>query len=300
MFQGTSPQTGSTAVRITVLDYNDNSPVFSHNNIDIPEDLAVGSFIIQVITSDADIGENAKVTYAIVENPENKFKIDSNSGNITLLGNLDAEVSGGQNNEGMKILISASDNSHVKYGYVNVYITDVNDNTPQFTATQSFSLIEGLPMNTIVGRVTATDADIKVPNNQLYYSFKLSSNEFNIDSTSGEITSKVEMVYVHNTEFPNVNNRELVVIATDLGTPPKSSEAIIHIRITDANDHAPKFESRDYYSAVPDNVIVGDHVMTVVAMDTLDYGRNAEIEYFKDGGTGESYFYVSKHTGKRF
>lgn len=301
LFQGTQPQTGSTTVRILISDVNDNFPQFSHIfNIEIPEDTAVGSFIIQVTSSDDDIGNNAKVTYDIIENPENKFKIDPNSGNITLLSKLDAEVQNGPGNQGMSIKISASDSSHLTYGFVNVRIADVNDNAPKFSQPLSFALIEGSPSGSYVGKVSAIDADISPPNNQLYYSFKLSSSEFGIDSTSGEISSKMEMVYVHNTEYPSVNNRELIVIATDLGTPPKSSEAVVQLQITDANDHAPVFEKRDYYSAVPNNVVVGDHVMKVVAVDEFDFGINAEVEYFKDGGSGASYFYVNKITGNTF
>lgn len=276
-------------------DINDNRPVFSQNfNIEIPEDLAVGSFVIQVTASDDDIGDNAKITYNIIGNPDGKFSIDPTSGNITLLGKLDAELYG---SKGLQINITASDGAYVPHAYVIVYVTDVNDNAPQFKDPLKFSLIEGQKAGTVVGRVTATDRDISKPNNQTHYSFKLSSSEFNMDSSTGEITSKMEMVYIHNSELANVNTRELIVVATDHGTPPRSSEAIIHIEITDANDHAPIFEQRDYYSAVPDNVVIGDLVMTVLAKDEQDYGVNAEVQYFKESGSGVEYFFVNKLTG---
>lgn len=58
------PQFTSYAVlNITVTDFNDNQPKFSQNsyNLGVSEDSAVDTYFDQIIATDEDTGENAKV-----------------------------------------------------------------------------------------------------------------------------------------------------------------------------------------------------------------------------------------------
>ena len=84
----------STAfVIITVLDENDNAPVFAHEHFigHVAEGVAVGSPVLDsngkpLITSatDIDVTENDKLTYEIVEpNAKNVFAIHPATGAIT-------------------------------------------------------------------------------------------------------------------------------------------------------------------------------------------------------------------------
>ena len=63
---GTPPLDISTRIQVTVLDINDNPPVISAlDTISVPEDRQVGDTILQVTSSDADIGDNAIVSYSL-------------------------------------------------------------------------------------------------------------------------------------------------------------------------------------------------------------------------------------------
>ena len=77
-------------VSIDVRDKNDNPPRFTRLfSVNVTENAEIGSFVIQVTSSDRDIGENANATYSFTENPGQKFAIDPVTGNVTVEGAVD-------------------------------------------------------------------------------------------------------------------------------------------------------------------------------------------------------------------
>ncbi len=66
---------GVTSVTITVLDVNDNSPVFSSDAylLSVAEDVQVYMSIGSVLAVDKDSGENSSVAYSIVAGNDRKF-----------------------------------------------------------------------------------------------------------------------------------------------------------------------------------------------------------------------------------
>lgn len=215
--------------------------------------------MLQVTSSDADTGVNAVALYSL-SNTDGTFSIDATSGNITLLKPLDAET-----NNSYKLRVTASDGAHEIQVNVEIEVSDVNDNIPVLLAPYSFDFPEKQPAGSIVGQLIATDADIMSPNNEIYFSLKLPSPYFDLDSDTGEIFSLEEMEYHAGDADPLTNRHELLVIAKDLGTPVKSSEMAVYINIVDYNNHAPLFEKSSYASAVPYNLPLGSSVLTVVA-----------------------------------
>lgn len=77
---GESSLHGSANLAIQVLDENDNNPVFDDENlhkVTIPEDAPIGSLVVRVTASDADIGAFGKLTYLLDSSSSlGKFKID--------------------------------------------------------------------------------------------------------------------------------------------------------------------------------------------------------------------------------
>lgn len=76
---------------ILVLDVNDNAPVFQRRDyaVTVPEDVAVGTEVLRVLATSADIGPNAEITYKIRSGNElGKFAIDRNLGEVLGCGLL--------------------------------------------------------------------------------------------------------------------------------------------------------------------------------------------------------------------
>lgn len=70
-------------VTITVLDINDNPPVFERRDylVTVPEDTLPRVEILSVFATSKDIGTNAEITYLIRSgNEKGKFRIDSKTG----------------------------------------------------------------------------------------------------------------------------------------------------------------------------------------------------------------------------
>ncbi|NXP21472.1 PCDGH protein, partial [Scytalopus superciliaris] len=63
---GDPARTGTARIRVTVLDANDNAPVFSQAEytVRVPEDVPVGSVLVTVTATDADEGLNGQVKYS--------------------------------------------------------------------------------------------------------------------------------------------------------------------------------------------------------------------------------------------
>ncbi|NWY89903.1 PCDGE protein, partial [Loxia curvirostra] len=63
---GDPARTGTARIRVTVLDANDNAPVFSQTEytVRVPEDVPVGSVLVTVAATDADEGPNGHVKYS--------------------------------------------------------------------------------------------------------------------------------------------------------------------------------------------------------------------------------------------
>ncbi|NWS59766.1 PCD23 protein, partial [Chunga burmeisteri] len=90
-----TPSLNSTAtVLITVLDVNDNPPVFSspEYHIHVKESIPVGSHLTEVSANDCDAGTNAEITYAIISgNDRGHFRLDGKTGSVDLVKTLDYE-----------------------------------------------------------------------------------------------------------------------------------------------------------------------------------------------------------------
>ncbi len=110
----------------------------------------------------------------------------------------------------------------------------VNDFDPVFVdASPTFSIPENSPVGTVVGGVSATDADL--PPQTLTYSI-IAGNEsgaFTIDPNTGVITVADSVPL----DFETTPQFTLTVQVTDNGSPaPRTANATVEINLTDAQD----------------------------------------------------------------
>ncbi|XP_043826207.1 protocadherin-7 isoform X1 [Dromiciops gliroides] len=71
---------------------------------------------------------------------------------------------------------------------------------------------------------------------------------------------------------------ELTLRVRDGGDPPRSSQAILRVLITDVNDNSPRFEKSVYEADLAENSTPGTPILQLRAAD-LDVGVNGQIEY---------------------
>uniref|UniRef100_A0A3P9JAG2 Cadherin, EGF LAG seven-pass G-type receptor 3 n=1 Tax=Oryzias latipes TaxID=8090 RepID=A0A3P9JAG2_ORYLA len=187
--RGVPPQRTPVHIQVTVLDVNDNAPVFPADDFEVlvKENSAVGSVVSQITATDPDEGANAQIMYQIVEgNIPEIFQMDIFSGELTSLIDLDYEA----RNEYV-IVVQATSAPLVSRATVRIRLVDQNDNRPtlqdfhiifnNFVSNRSNSFPSG-----VIGRVPAHDPDVS---DRLYYTIDR-GNELHLlllNHTSGEI-----------------------------------------------------------------------------------------------------------------
>jgi hypothetical protein len=89
---GIRPKFSSAKVDIKLTDVNDNPPNFEKPffEVSVSENVTPNETFFSVVARDADAGDSGVVTYSL-ENFSNLFHIDSLSGEISSMFNLDRE-----------------------------------------------------------------------------------------------------------------------------------------------------------------------------------------------------------------
>ncbi|KAK0148613.1 Protocadherin gamma-A9 [Merluccius polli] len=296
---GGSPQrSGTLTIDVTVLDSNDNAPVFSQAvyEASLPENEPLKTLVVTVSATDADDGVNGEVTYGlgrISEKSRKLFSLDRHTGEIFVAGDVDFE-------EGIKyeMFVEAKDS----YGLssdtkVIISITDVNDNSPIMSL---ISLTNPVPENvspgTEVGLINVQDRDSGKNQNvrctiQQHVPFRLITS----------IENYYSLVTTEKLDRELVSEYNITISATDEGSPPLSSVKVVHISIADVNDNPPVFEEQSYSSYVTENNKPGHSLCSVKAHDP-DWRQNGTVIYSLlpgevNGAPVSSYLSVNGDTG---
>uniref|UniRef100_A0A8D1M853 Cadherin domain-containing protein n=1 Tax=Sus scrofa TaxID=9823 RepID=A0A8D1M853_PIG len=270
--------TGTVQLHITVLDVNDNAPVFDKavHRIKLLENARNGTLVVRLNASDLDEGSNSHVLYSfandVFSNTEASFRIDSNSGEIKVNGKIDFEET-----KLWKLQIEAVDKGNPPmFGHctVLVEILDVNDNAPELLVTSLLlSIPEDAPLGTVIALISVTDRDAG-ENAQVTCSL-MPHSPFKLVSTFKNYYS---LVLDGTLDRESVASYELVVSARDGGSPSLWATARVSVEVGDVNDNAPVFAQPEYTVFVKENNAPGCHIFTVSARDA-DAQENARVAY---------------------
>ncbi|XP_071024062.1 protocadherin gamma-A12-like isoform X15 [Oncorhynchus clarkii lewisi] len=272
---GTPQRSGTVVIHVTVLDANDNKPVFSQTvyKVGLPENSPTGTVVVAVSASDEDEGANGEVSYEfnrISDKAAKLFSIDKNTGEIKVQGPIDYE----ENTE-YEVRVQAKDGSGLAGNTkVMIEITDLNDNAPVILI-KSFNnpIPENVLPGTEVGIINVQDEDSE-GNRQVRCSiqqnvpFKLNPSIKNYYSliTTGELDREI------------ISDYNITITATDEGSPPLSSSMTIHVSVSDVNDNPPVFEEQSYSAYVTENNKPGSSICSVTARDQ-DWRQNGTVVY---------------------
>ncbi|XP_063784869.1 protocadherin alpha-7-like isoform X4 [Pseudophryne corroboree] len=304
-YDGGKPRlSGTTQIIITVEDANDNSPTFDQPfyQCSLPENAAKGTLVIKLNATDLDQGKNGEITYffskLLSTRIINLFNLDPKTGEITLIGDLDFETT-----KTYEIQVDAIDNGdHPMVGHckVLVIIVDVNDNPPEMTVTSlSIPVPEDAPRGTTVAIISVHDRDTG-SNGRV--NCHISKNiPFKINPAfMGDFSLTVDAPLDRETN----SEYEVMIIATDEGSPFLSVSKTLKIDISDVNDNTPQFIQPVDTIFIKENNPPGSHVYTALASDP-DVGQNSFITYSIsestiDGIPISSYMSINPENGKVF
>ena len=274
-----------TEVTIRVQDVNDEKPTFNQENYEfsIQEDFQPRQSFGSVKATDADLGENGRITYSIQGYHSETFSINRVTGELTLVRGLDRETQ-----DRYQFSVVATDNgaenqlsSQVP---VSITIQDVNDNLPKsYPALYFIDLIGEL----LTVNLKATDAD---DNQELTFDLETNDFEFNLDESSGELAVNQRYLSLVKSE-ESVRTLEVRVLDED-GKKSKNVAKVLVYPINDIKGNV--FENDEYvFDIVEDSQLrqslTGRQVGQVrlkqsgIPMQIIDGDRNEVFEIQDDG-----------------
>ncbi|XP_009704464.1 PREDICTED: protocadherin-23, partial [Cariama cristata] len=279
-----NPRLSATSiVRIQVLDVNDNAPVVQPlGELKVPENALPGFIVTRVPASDADSRPALQFGFIYDNSPRMKFAIDQHTGVVTVVEPLDFEETAVY-----KLRIIVSDSVHQTEAELTILVLDVNDNPPVFTQdSYQVSLPELISMDATVLTVSAVDRDSE-HNGMISYKILSSSEGFSIDHKNGSVFATGPV-----TQLEKVSIIQLLIEATDGGSPTRSAVTSVEVRIEDVNNYAPQFTRVLYNLSVNEDTSVGESVLTFSAIDYDWTHENTYIEYSIIDGNAENLFSV--------
>ncbi|XP_045406994.1 protocadherin gamma-A11 isoform X3 [Lemur catta] len=163
------------------------------------------------------------------------------------------------------------------YG-VEVEITDINDNAPNFQEKEvEVTVSEQATPGSRFPLPSARDPDVGVNSLQ---SYQLSPNSyFSLQVRGGtDEAQNPELVLEGSLDREKEAAHLLLLTAVDGGEPIRKGSVPIRVVVLDVNDHIPKFTQSVYRVSVPENLSPGTRVLVVNATDP-DEGINGEVMY---------------------
>ncbi|XP_073477090.1 protocadherin gamma-C5-like isoform X25 [Aquarana catesbeiana] len=297
---GEPARSGSCHITITVLDTNDNPPVFDHSvyKIKLKENLPLNTVVLLLNATDLDEGANGEILYYFdshtSETSRQLFGVDQHSGEIFIKGNIDYEET-----HLHELSIKAEDKGLTKQignCLVQVEIEDMNDNSPEISfSSLTNDIPESIPLGTTVGLINVRDKDSgKNGEIQLEISPQL---PFKIRT----VKNRYSLITDGNLDREKNSQYTIELTATDLGSPALSSRVIVILRVSDVNDNAPTFTQSTYNAFIKENSDPGTYLCTVSATDA-DEGVNSDLVYSIVetqiiGSSVSSFVYINSNTG---
>uniref|UniRef100_A0A671U889 Cadherin domain-containing protein n=1 Tax=Sparus aurata TaxID=8175 RepID=A0A671U889_SPAAU len=239
---GSPPLSSKKMIPVIVTDVNDNPPIFSQPsyNVYLKENGVAGSILYSVSASDLDFGENAKISYSILDSKVQDVSvsayvyINSDNGSIYSMHSFDYEKL-----KVFQIQVQAKDQgspSLSSNATVHVFILDQNDNAPAVIYPSSAALgslsHQRMPRSAkaghLVTKVTAVDAD---SGHNAWISYKLAeatdASLFTVNLYTGEVRTKRAV-----SEQDDSSQRLLIEVKDD-GEPVQSATVTVSILMED-------------------------------------------------------------------
>nr|XP_049609975.1 protocadherin gamma-C5 isoform X12 [Syngnathus scovelli] len=236
---GSPPLSSKKMITVSITDVNDNPPQFSQSsyNVYLKENGVAGSILYSVSASDPDAGENAKVSYSIVDSKVHDVSVssyvyvNSENGSIYSMHSFDYEKV-----KVFQVVIEAKDQGSPSLSSsttIHVFILDQNDNAPAVIypsphAASHLRVPRSAKTGYLLTKLTAVDAD---SGHNAWVSYKVAeatdASLFTLNLYTGEVRTK-RAVSEHDD-----SSQRLIVEVKDDGQPAQSATVTLSILLED-------------------------------------------------------------------
>uniref|UniRef100_A0A8C5DX71 Cadherin domain-containing protein n=1 Tax=Gouania willdenowi TaxID=441366 RepID=A0A8C5DX71_GOUWI len=299
-FDGGKPaRTGSLQVNIHILDENDNPPIFNQTeyHTSVREDTPVMSALCQVYATDLDLDNNGRITYEINRRQSDLnevFFLNDTTGVVYLNKPLDFESRAFH-----ELIISARDNGaqpEFSSTFVGIKVLNVNDNSPTinvlFLSEAGDAVVsEAAVIGDYVARISVTDPDLD--GGRVAVSLEGGDGKFTLKQTDHFLYA---LCVSSELDREEADLYELKVRASDLGSPPLSSETVLLLKVLDTNDCHPVFDNNVYTISIPEDAPVDSSIVQIQARDA-DEGVNSDVRYSIPKSSQDSLVHIDPESG---
>ncbi|XP_054860425.1 protocadherin-15b isoform X2 [Amphiprion ocellaris] len=294
------PRRSRLTLSVTVLDVDDNSPVFTQQtyNVNLPENSPKDTVILKLKAIDAD--QSSNITYRIrTEGLDQEiirlFRINPITGELSVLKVLDFEALN-DSEPTYTFTVEAFDTEGIMppgLASVTVRIMDMNDFSPVFSQSVYRGMVApNAVKGTIVTTVMANDSDpAGTPAGLVRYrvdqeAFPYSASIFDVEEQAGHVVTRVNLNEEPNLKF------SLVVVAYDHGEPVKENTTLVEITVLQPSV-IPVFTQEEYrFVPVSEQAAVGTPVGVIMAAAV-----NQTIVYSIIEGNQGGVFALNETTG---
>ncbi|KAG5896560.1 hypothetical protein JTB14_010389 [Gonioctena quinquepunctata] len=293
-----NPQSSAVTVRVDIDDVNDNPPKWQQDPITIPinEHTEIGIPVFNFSASDADSGSNSQLRYSLQKQPHvgNIFSVDSLTGTLVLLSNLDFETT-----QEYTIIVTATDQSYNVSERLStsvtgrIIVTDFNDNAPIFfvPTTTTVQISESTVVGMTITHIIAIDND-SGDNGRVTYIISSGNDEgiFSLGYDTGTLTLAKPLPSSQKSFILNVT-------ANDHGTPTKRATMQLNLVVQGSLNSSLKFLESQYLVSVLEDVSVGSMVTRVSARSGITNDNN-NLTFILPSGMAENTFEIISPSGE--
>lgn len=279
-----------TSIDISVLDVNDNCPLFVNMpyyatvSIDDPK----GTIIMQVKAIDLDSAENGEVRYELKKGNGELFKLDRKSGELSIKQHVEGH------NRNYELTVAAYDGAITPCSSEAPLQVKVIDRSMPVFEKQFYtvSVKEDVEMYSALSVSIEAESPL---GRSLIYTISSESQSFEIDYNTGSI------FVVNELDYEKISSHDVSIRATD-SLSGVYAEVVLSVSIMDVNDCYPEIESDIYNLTIPENASFGTQILKINATDN-DSGANAKLSYYIESINGQNnseLFYIDVTDGNLY
>ena len=251
-------------VLINVIDVNDKVPVFNQSiyRVNFNGNVTPSFSVITLSAYDEDIGNNARITYSILNNNQ-LFQINNMTGEIHTTASLTPESS-------YILRVEAIDQGvppNTGTTTVSVSLTLPNITGLDFPeVSYTFNVSENASLGTYLGSVTLSR----------HHGFAIENVMYSINSTVFVVDFNGNLYTRQELDHENTSQYSITLTAVShINNTNLTASTLIIVNVTDVNDNAPVFNNLPNTIAVIEGLDNGTPVFQVEAMDddSGDFGK---------------------------
>uniref|UniRef100_A0A1I7XKI7 Cadherin domain-containing protein n=1 Tax=Heterorhabditis bacteriophora TaxID=37862 RepID=A0A1I7XKI7_HETBA len=311
----------SLVVDVFVTDCNDHSPVWAakwsrQGPIAIPDNHLPHKILLKVDALDQDAGDNRKIGYKLSADGTVPLKIGFETGEISLTSPLpksqnEWRVSVWAVDWGKPLprstvlnLVFYRNGTKIPVKPRPIIGSDPpNKYSPVFEdIVDSIDIWEDAPIETVITKIRVYDKDVGYAG---VIRFATWDDYFAIDSVTGEVTVADNLSDLLSSGVDSVT-RNIEILASDLGSPQKTSKTTIRLTIRDVNNNSPVFDQVGnvvsyhlklpwYHIRLSEDAKIGEVLLQVSASDD-DFAENGRVGYRLAGGLNK-HIQIDEKTG---